>query len=627
MDKQENDIPINDIPIIQTSSPCSPPEWALLQRQIVETLNQAALEFVERYTRPDGTLIWREQWPGMDGSDDPYEGFMNFPLFYALGGSQEVHQVSRKLWDAITWQWTEYGQIHREFDAYYDWMHHGESSLFIYFLGLADPTVLKDRQRSIRFADMYTGDDPDAPNYDKAKKLIRSPINGSRGPRFHQTMEDWCTHREVLDHYPPPFEDIPGVTGSTCQWTDDHIYAEVLQRMNERMAKGDIPLNLTATGLVAHAYMYTADDRYRQWILEYLGAWKERTLCNGGITPDNVGLSGEIGEHMDGKWWGGYYGWRWPHGSFSIIEPLVIAGCNAALIEGDLSYLDLARSQMDMLWSLRKEQDGQWLVPSKHLESGWTSYAPMNPWYPLYCWYLSMDDEDLERVERLRIYGNGDKVKTYSSKGFLGNHGAWFTYIRGGNPEYPQQILQENLALIHKQIHNFRGEQGDPSSWDVHHWQNMTPMIMEGLVQTMLGAPMHIYHGGLLHARVRYFDGQAKRPGLPNHVAALVEHLTADFVTLSLVNTDSLNEKQVIIQAGNFGEHCFHEAAVLNENHEVLQTLPVNGKWVEVHLAPGAGVRLIMKMSRYVHRPSYDTPWVRQQDYAYLLKGRDSGTG
>ncbi len=45
-------------------------------------LDRAAVEFVERYTRPDGTLVWREQWPGMDGSDDPYEGFQNFSLFY-----------------------------------------------------------------------------------------------------------------------------------------------------------------------------------------------------------------------------------------------------------------------------------------------------------------------------------------------------------------------------------------------------------------------------------------------------------------------------------------------------------------------------------------------------------------
>ena len=80
----------------------------------------------------------------MDGSDDPYEGFMNLALLYVLGGSDESYQLARQMWDAITWQWTEYGQIYREFDAYYDWMHHGESYLYLYFLGLADPSSLKD---------------------------------------------------------------------------------------------------------------------------------------------------------------------------------------------------------------------------------------------------------------------------------------------------------------------------------------------------------------------------------------------------------------------------------------------------------------------------------------------------
>jgi hypothetical protein len=167
---------------------CVPPEWALLQQKLFTAINEAALEFVERYVQPDGTLIWRNVWPGMDGSDDPYEGFMNLALLYVLGGKKELYGHARKVWEGITWQWTEYGQIHREFDAYYDWMHHGEGYLFFYFLGLADPDSLKDRQRARRFAGFYTGEDYEALNYDKEKHIIRSPINGSRGPRFNMRI-------------------------------------------------------------------------------------------------------------------------------------------------------------------------------------------------------------------------------------------------------------------------------------------------------------------------------------------------------------------------------------------------------------------------------------------------------
>src|SRR5579862_584011 len=163
-------------PRSETTQIVVPPTWALWERRLIDVMNRAAVAYVERYTRPDGTLRWRDVWPGMDGSDDAYESFYTFPLFYLLGGSEDVYRLARKEWEAITWQWTEYGQLYREFDAYYDWMHHGESNLYLYFLALCDPADLKDRQRAARFAAFYTGEDPEAPNYDSERKMMRSPI-------------------------------------------------------------------------------------------------------------------------------------------------------------------------------------------------------------------------------------------------------------------------------------------------------------------------------------------------------------------------------------------------------------------------------------------------------------------
>ncbi len=137
-----------------------PPAWALAQRQLIDTMNAAVPIFEARYTRPDGSFIWREEWPGMDGSDDGYESFGNWSLFYVLGGSADVHGRARRLWEAVTLQFTAYGQIWREFDAYYDWMHHGESSLGMYCLRAGRPCRRAHRARALRFAHMYTGDDP-----------------------------------------------------------------------------------------------------------------------------------------------------------------------------------------------------------------------------------------------------------------------------------------------------------------------------------------------------------------------------------------------------------------------------------------------------------------------------------
>ena len=81
--------------------PSEIPDWAIRQRHLIDTMNQAAPIYQKRYTNDDGTFVWRENWPGMDGSDDGYESYHNWPLFYALGGSEHIHEQSRFLWNSV----------------------------------------------------------------------------------------------------------------------------------------------------------------------------------------------------------------------------------------------------------------------------------------------------------------------------------------------------------------------------------------------------------------------------------------------------------------------------------------------------------------------------------------------
>lgn len=70
-------------------------------------------------------------------------------------------------------------------------------------------------------------------------------------------------------------------------------------------------------------------QKYKRWVLNYLAAWEQRAYDNDGILPDNIGPSGEIGECMpNGEWWGGYYGYRWPHGIMNSQESILVAGSN-----------------------------------------------------------------------------------------------------------------------------------------------------------------------------------------------------------------------------------------------------------------------------------------------------------
>ena len=605
--------PIMDLPTITATTVEPIPDWALRQRRLFALMDEAAPLYQARYTRSDGTFVWRQEWPGMDGSDDGYESYGNWPLYYALGGSTDIHERSRFLWEAVTRQFTEYGQVWREFDAYYDWMHHGESYTYTYSFGLADPIREPDRGRAQRFAHMYTGDDPEAPNWDAAKRMIRSPITGSKGPRFKNSWDDWSTHRWVLSDYPIPFEDLDLPTRSEtwregeivekADWNDDAVYGKILQALNERQMRCDVPLNLTSTSLITHAYMLTGEDAYRTWVLDYLEAWEGHIDANGGTCPDNVGPSGKIGETLDGKWWGGYYGWRWPHGFTTIIEPLTIAAMNAVLLTGDMGYLDIPRSQLQRLMDLGRVEDGQRLVPYRHTDAGWTSFRPLAPHHICQIWYMSQDPKDREWIEDFPQSRNEWlAVAPGRGKGDDIHFGPWYSYLDKRHADYPQLIMDAQEAEILRRMEVMRRDDGDPESWDVHHWQEINPVHTEALLQLACGGPQIIYHGGLLHVRLRYFDALEGRPGLPADVAALVSSISEAGVTVQFVNTSPLHGRRLIAQAGAFGEHRITKAASAEEQ------VKVEGRHLAIDLPPGRSIRIALEMKRYCHQPNYNQP-------------------
>ncbi len=591
---------------IPYNTPAPPPEWALLQRHLLHALYPAALEFVEKYTNPDGSLIWREEWPGMDGSDDGYESFYNFPLYFALGGPKEIDVLSRKLWDAVTVQFTEYGLITDEFDEGYDWMHHGESYTNFYFFGLADPTDQKMRDRAVKFAEMYMDNGTEKSNYDAKLRLMRSPLTGSLGPRFVNTAEDWVTHRPILANYPLPYDDIPNVQSSAA-WNDEEKFPYILEAINKRMMKGDVPLNLASTSMMLNAYMYTGDEKHKQWVLDYVKAWMGRVEQNNGILPDNVGLSGKIGENMNGNWWGGYYGWKWPHGLPNQLEATTIGASNAYLVSGDSAYLELPYSVINTVTAQAKTEEEKVLVPYRYDDRGWYDYRPMRPKYPTHLWYMSRTKKNWERVKNLIDSAQWNELNYHKGKGDSENTAAWLGYLDGVNPNYPVKILQATYNEMLKRLYEIRNDKTTPDEQDVHHWLNRNPVILEGLVQTMLGAPNHIYHGGLLQTSVRYFDPENQRPGIPEDVAALVRQITPGGISLQLVNLHPTETKKVIIQGGMFGEHTIKR--VRQVIHYPYQFDTINHRYFQVELGPGSIAQLELEIDRFENPPTYAFPW------------------
>ena len=150
----------------------------------------------------------------------------------------------------------------------------------------------------------------------------------------------------------------------------------------------------------------------------------------------------------------------------TIIEPAVNANLNALLLTGDPSHLALARQQLDVNYALGHDEDGTWMVPQKHFDSGWTDYRPSSPFYSIHLWARSLADEDRERVERARNGVDWAEVRyptvPLSAKHFNVNTAAWYEYITGANPALPVRALEANIELIEQQLRRMRSTDGDP---------------------------------------------------------------------------------------------------------------------------------------------------------------------
>ena len=619
-----------------------PPEWALLERSLIDLMDDAVAPVMERYVRGDGSVMWptTADHVTIDGLDDAYESFHNWPLFYLMGGGDHLLEHAHLAWEGITRQFSAYDTGHghpmvvKEYEQGYDWMHQGEGYAFFYHLCLADPNNERNADRARRYAGFYLNEDPGALNYDPDRKLIKCAHSGSMGPAHRNFDKHYTTYRYAQWRpWPLPFHDVPGI--KTKEDLQKPGMEELMGRtLVERMGRGDVATNLGATTLVTNAYLYGGESKYRDWVVEYTEAWMERTLENGGIIPDNVGLSGDIGEYIDGKWYGGYYGWTWPHGWHLMADPVTAAAENAALMTRDVSYMDFPRSQIDVLMAEGLMRGRTLHAPHHYHDGGWDGYTPMQAYPMTHVWLATMLDDDLERLVQLRNHESNDwrQIRSHGSKHGAGHEAAWATYLQGDYPGFPEEILRHNHAQVHQRLAFMRDDQQDPSTYGDWYLQVRNPITVEGLLQLTMGGPLYLYNGGLQMARLRYFDRQRRRSGLPQDVAALVERLEDDRAVVQLLNLSPTDTREMLVQAGVFGEHRFTSVAfqqrrplaaaeaVASQAHEAQyrqvvagqlqdRTVEVNDNQFSVRLQPGARIRLDLGMDRFVNDPSYASPW------------------
>jgi hypothetical protein len=261
---------------------------------------------------------------------------------------------------------------------------------------------------------------------------------------------------------------------------------------------------------------------------------------------------------------------------------------NAFLMTGDLEWIDTLRRQIELLYAQGKEVNGRFKVPNNHGDDGW--YLPREYLFTdelAKIWQWTMDPEDFDRLPKQ----------------------GWTAFLAGENPSYPEKALRGDLEFIRERVARMKKDPTSPESrladWPLRH----NPITTRAMVKLACGGH-RIDQGldrlfGLLHSRVRYFDPECRRAGLPKDVAALVTEMKPDYLHLTLVNINQLEPRSVVVQGGAYGEHQIRRVNAKGVTKEV------DSRFFEVRLSPGAGADLIIHDRRYANQPSLSMPWFR----------------
>ena len=573
-----------DRPLPQTAldltTPMPAPHWALLQRQLLAALPEAVEAFHARYFDERGYLLCYPRWGALDGPDDAAENVTGWTELYALGGPERLLDLYRHGIEGHMRQYTEArtaecplgrdGMYYREFPTSFDSVHNAEGFHGLFQQGLAEPWDPAYRARMRRYAGLYLGEDAGAPNYDPERRLIRSVMTGSRGPVLRTTTPvDWGGD---------PFECEGRFTPLRWHRTwDDYVR----HFTPYRDVAGDTPCNLIVTTIVLNAYLCTGERKYRDWIVDYADAWVERTRRNGGVIPSHVGLDGAIGGAA-GRWWGAVYGWD-HRAFFRTLAPYGFG--NALLVSGDQRYVDVWRGVIDAVNAQAREIDGALQYPQKHGADGWYEYSPQPYDHgALEVFYWSMRERDRALARRA---------------------GGWASYLCGGAPDYPVSALQGELEATRERMQLMREDRTTPDTRLSESPNGMNPGAgIWRLVELMLGGLPSRHIGAAWHTRLRYFDPDRGRAGIPEDVASLVDSMSEDEVSVTLVNVSPVRRHALVMQAGAYAEHQFTAAQVNGT------AIALDEPAITVQLAPGAGARLTLKMNRYANQPTHAFPGV-----------------
>ena len=259
------------------------------------------------------------------------------------------------------------------------------------------------------------------------------------------------------------------------------------------------------------------------------------------------------------------------------IPRALVGFSNALLVTGDQKYVDAWRDDDRRRELARaRRRRGRREYPTMYGADGWYGWQ-REPWSvgALEVWYWSMRPADRARVAA----------------------DPWVQFLDGKNAGYPEAALQRELESIPTKVAQIRADQTPPDKRLADNMLDSNPAATDALVRLMFGALVPGREGGLLNARLRYFDpvapprrraGGCRRAGLRARRSPHGRH--------------ARQPQRDDAAHGDRAGRRLRRASV--RVGRVERPNPAAGRPdLTVQLAPGAGAKLTFAMRRYVNQP------------------------
>ena len=266
-----------------------------------------------------------------------------------------------------------------------------------------------------------------------------------------------------------------------------------------------------------------------------------------------------------------------------------------------------------------------------------TSASRGGPPHLTHLYHASLSESDHDIVTRVRdrwMNGGGDDwndIPLTGDRGGARTEFSRFQYYDGKNPDWPVQTMsadyEQVAGYIEAMERDTRTVQAD------HRRQQLAsqPRHRQGPHPDHYGArPRRSTTAASSAPPSGTSTPASSRPGLPPNVAALVDELSADKVSIRLVNTSSNDTRSLIVQAGAFGEHSFTDvsfdettysydpastpaSALVPSRPPSCASTTVNGKHFTVELPPMTSVPARMRSRPVLQQSDLRLPLARRQ--------------